>query len=52
LVSNGVKVKLLCEQKELDIWLHDGVTYSQEEKNLILKILEIADKLSSTEKLS
>ena len=52
LVSNGVKVKLLCEQRELDIWLHDGVTYSQEEKNLILKILEIADKLSSTEKLS
>ncbi len=52
LVSNGVKVKLLCEQKELDIWYQDDVNYVKEEKNLTLKILEIADKLSTTEKLS
>ena len=52
LVSNGVKVKLLCEQKELDAWYQDGVNYQQEENDLILKILEIANKLSTTEKLS
>ena len=52
LMSNGVTVKLICEQKELDVWYQDGVTYSQEEKNLVLKVLEIADKLSTTEKLS
>ena len=52
LVSSGVKVRLICEQKELDVWYQDGVTYAQEEKNLILKILEIADVLSTTEKLS
>ena len=52
LISNGVKVKLLCEQKELDVWYQDGVTYEQEENDLILKILEIANKLSTTEKLS
>ena len=52
LVSNGVKVKLLCEQKEIDAWYQDGVNYQQEENDLILKILEIANKLSTTEKLS
>jgi len=52
LVSNGVKVKLLCEEKELEVWYQDEVTYSQEEKDLVLKILEIADILSTTEKLS
>ena len=52
LVSNGVKVKLLCEQKELEVWYQDEVAYSQEEKDLVLKILEIADILSTTEKLS
>ena len=52
LVSTGVNVRLLCEQKELDVWYQDGVEYTQEEKDLILKILEIADKLNTTEKLS
>ncbi len=52
LISNGVKVKLLCEQKELDAWYQDGITYEREENDLILKILEIANKLSTTEKLS
>ena len=40
LVSSGVKVRLICEQKELDVWYQDGVTYAQEEKLLILKILK------------
>ena len=52
LVSNGVKVKLLCEEKELDVWYQDGVTYEKEEKILILKILNIANEINVTEKLS
>ena len=52
LVSNGVKVRLLCEEKELDVWYQDGVTYEKEEKILILKILNIANEINVTEKLS
>jgi len=52
LVSNGVKVKLLCEEKDTDTWYQDGLSYLEEEKNLILKILNIANQLSVTEKLS
>ena len=52
LVSSGVRVKLLCEQKELDAWYQDGVSYSQEEKNLTLKIFDIANEISTSEKLS
>ena len=52
LVSNGVKVKLLCEEKDIDTWYQDGLSYLEEEKNLILKILNIANQLSVTEKLS
>ena len=52
LVSNGAKVKLLCEQKELDVWYHDGITYTDEEKNLTLKILDIANQISVLDKLS
>ena len=52
LVSNGAKVKFLCEQKELDVWYQDGVTYTEEEKSLTLKILDIANEISITDKLS
>ena len=52
LVSNGVNVKLICEQKEINTWYQDGISYSQEEKDLILKILDIAEEISITEKLS
>ena len=52
LISTGVNVKLLCEEKELDVWYQDGISYEEEEKRLILKILDIADELSITEKLS
>ena len=52
LVSNGVKVKLLCEQKEMDEWYSDNKTYQSEEKNMTLKILEIAQEINTTEKLS
>ena len=52
LVSSGAKVKLLCEEKEGGTWYQDEISYENEEKNLTLKILDIANKLSVTEKLS
>ena len=52
LLSNGAKVKLLCEQKELDVWYQDKISYTEEEKNLTLKILDIANELSLIDKLS
>ncbi len=52
LLSNGAKVKLLCEQKELDVWYQDEISYTNEEKNLTLKILDIANELSLIDKLS
>ena len=52
LVSNGVKVKLLCEERDIDEWYSDNITYQSEEKNMTLKILEIAQEINNTEKLS
>ena len=52
LISTGVKVKLLCEEKDGDTWYQDNIAYDDEEQVLILKILDIADELSVTEKLS
>lgn len=52
LVSNGVKVKLLCEERDTDEWYSDNITYQSEEKNMTLKILEIAQEINNTEKLS
>ena len=52
LISSGVNVKLLCQEKELEAWYQDGISYEEEEKRLTLKILDIADELSTTEKLS
>ena len=52
LLSNGAKVKLLCEQKELDSWYQDEISYTKEEKDLTLKILDIANELSLIDKLS
>ena len=52
LVSNGARVKLLCEEKDGNTWYQDEISYEDEEKNLTLKILDIANELSVTEKLS
>ena len=52
LVSTGARVKLLCEEKDGDTWYQDNISYEDEEKILILKILDIANELSVTEKLS
>lgn len=42
LISNGVKSTFNCEKKSNDVWETDGVDYIQEERNLNLKILEVA----------
>ena len=52
LLSNGVNTRLLCEKKDGDTWYQDDIFYTEEEKNLTLKILSIANKLNITEKLS
>lgn len=52
LISNGVKVRLLCEKKENDTWYQDDIDYTSDEKNLTLKILEIANQLNFTEQIS
>ena len=52
LLSNGVDVKILCEEKDEDNWFSDKVSYLDEEKRLTLKILEIAEELKITEELS
>ena len=52
LISTGINVKLLCQEKELETWYQDGISYEEEEERLTLKILDIADELSTIEKLS
>ena len=47
----SAKVKLLCEQKELDSWYQDEISYAKEEKDLTLKILDIANELNLIDKL-
>ena len=52
LVSNGVTVKLLCEEKEMNEWYSDKKNYQLEEKNMTLKILGIAQEINNLEQLS
>jgi len=47
LVSNGVDVKILCEDKIDEIWYQSENSYLKEEKELTLKILTEAARLSS-----
>ena len=42
LISNGVKSSFNCEENNNSIWETDGIDYIQEEKNLNLRILELA----------
>ena len=44
-MSNGVDVKVLCEEKDADDWFTDQISYLDEEK-ITLKILEIAEDLN------
>jgi len=47
LVSNGVNVKIICEDKIDEIWYKSENNYLKEEKELTLKILTEAARLSS-----
>ena len=46
LVSNGLKTTLNCQLYDGSNWDSDKVAYLNEEKNITLKILEVAQKLS------
>ena len=50
LISTGIKTSFICQNKINDNWINDGKNYSQEEKQITLKILENAS-LSTQETL-
>ncbi len=52
LISNGVRVKILCEIRKLDQWYTDNKFYLDEEKKITLKILEVANQIEATKKTS
>ena len=52
LLANGVNVKIICENKSDDNWYQDSLSYIDQEKNLTLKILEIAKQLKILEEQS
>lgn len=47
LISNGVGSSFNCEKKINNVWETDGIDYAQEEKNLNLKILEVAQEYAT-----
>lgn len=49
LVSNGVTTNFICQnQNQENIWIADSNDYSEEEKKLILKILQIASSINQS----
>ena len=46
LITTGVKSSFLCETKQGGEWVADNVDYIEEEKQITLKILDIASNLS------
>ena len=48
LITTGVTSNFLCEKKTNDTWVSDNNEYLNEEKKIILKILEIAGSLSGS----
>ena len=46
LITTGVSSNFLCENKINEVWVSDNKNYPNEEKQIILKILEIAGGLS------
>ena len=46
LVSNGVKITMICEEKKEGAWYLSQNNFIEEEKRLTLKVLETAQKLS------
>ena len=47
LISTGVKASISCQEKINSNWLSDNVEYTAEQKQLTLKILELANQYSS-----
>lgn len=47
LISNGVKTNIVCEEKIEQTWYRSDDNYQNEEKNLTLKILTEAARISS-----
>jgi hypothetical protein len=51
LISTGVKTKIICQDKT-DEWYSSDESFISEENQITLKILEIANKLSSIDSLT
>lgn len=51
LVSNGIESNFLCQKQVDEIWVADGIDYTNEEKQLTLKILNEASKISQLSNL-
>lgn len=51
LVSNAVETNFLCQKEVDEIWIADGNDYTNEEKQLTLKILNEASKISQLSNL-
>lgn len=49
LISTGVSTKLLCENRINDIWVSDKNDYSNDEKQLVLKILNLASEKNNNQ---
>ena len=49
LISTGVSTNFICEKKVGGSWISDNQDYLEEEKQLTLKILEIAGNLSKSQ---
>jgi len=52
LISTGVKTKIICENLIDGQWYNDNSQYINDEKNLTLKILELANEISKLEATS
>ena len=49
LITTGVSSKFLCENKLGDNWNKDNIDYIEEEKQITLKILEVAGTLEKAD---
>ena len=52
LVSNGVDIKIICEQLIDDNWYNSKEIFNDEEKKITLQILKIANEISDQKKNS
>ena len=48
LISTAVASRFICENKSNDLWVSDNNNYSEEEKQLTLKILKLGNDLANT----